>query len=102
VTATTGPELGERPAWLAYLPVSVDAHIRGESVLTVTLHPQEGRLVLSIEGSNNACVHLFTPRAELARLIEVASAGLAELDTATATAEVSETDINVAGAESAA
>lgn len=80
MTAGVEARSGEGPEWWGYVPLVVNAHVRSGSVLEVSLHPQEGRVVVDIAGSNNAMVHLFTPRAELVRLIEVATAGLAELD----------------------
>jgi hypothetical protein len=101
-TTDVGVRSGDGPRWLGYVPLTVDAHVRSGSTLEVSLHPAEARVVVSIAGSNNAAVHLFAPRAELVRLIEVATAGLAELDAAIAATEDAATGADTAGTESAA
>ncbi len=71
--------------WLEFVPMTVDAHVYPRSVVQASVHAAEGRVVLHVEGTNRVTLHVFAQRAELARLIETATAALAELDTATHT-----------------
>lgn len=64
----------------------MDAHVYPRTALWATVHVDEGRVVLHVQGTNRVSVHLFAQRDELARLIDTASVALAELDTATTAA----------------
>ena len=77
----TGLWVDDVSPWAGFAPIKVDVHVYQRTVLRSTVHAQDGRVVLHVEGANRAMVHLFTERAELVRLIEMASAALVELDT---------------------
>lgn len=79
--AVTGLWVDGVPPWAGFAPITVDVHVYERTELRAVVHAQEGRVVLHVEGANRAAVHLFTERAELVRLIEMASAALVELDT---------------------
>jgi hypothetical protein len=68
------------PEWLGHAGVSVDVHVREQTVLRSVVHGGEGRVVLQVEGTNEVRVNLYIRRADLARLIDMASAAAAELD----------------------
>ncbi|MGI9002254.1 MAG: hypothetical protein ACR2GH_11375 [Pseudonocardia sp.] len=80
--STPDPPPGEWTApWSANAPVVVGMHLYERTPLTWTAPLGEGRVVLHIEGANDVRLDLFTRRADLVRLIETATAALAELDT---------------------
>lgn len=62
----------------------VNIHLYERTALRSTVHAAESRVVLHIDGANRAELSLFADRADLARLIDTASAALAELDGPTA------------------
>lgn len=79
---TPGEESAPEVApWRSSAAVSVNVHVRSGTALGATVHADEGRVVLGIEGANSALVQVFVRRADLARLIATATGALAELDT---------------------
>lgn len=72
-------------AWTADAPVVIGVHLYERTPFTWTVPHGERRVVLHVEGANSARISLFTRRPDLVRLIEAATAALAELDTDAAT-----------------
>ncbi len=71
--------------WDYHVPVWVSMHMRAGSELTSIVHRGEGRVVLGVEGTNDARIRIFAGRTDLVRLIDAASAALHALDTGVAT-----------------
>lgn len=71
---------GYGATWAEDAPLDVNVHIYERTALFYRLHPAESRVVLHIAGANRAGVAVFAQRDDLARLIDIASTALAELD----------------------
>jgi hypothetical protein len=80
---------GGRP-WEAHLPVTVYAHLHAETALSHRRTDRAHGVALHLAGTNSADLVLFTERADLVRLIETATAALADLDATTTTATAPE------------
>lgn len=81
----SAPADGLTAPWAGDAPMVVNVHLYERTALRSTIHASESRVVLHVDGANRAELALFADRADLARLIDTASAALAELDGAAVT-----------------
>lgn len=80
-----------RPEWDAWAAVGVTVHLRPGVTLGSTIHAEERRVVLHVQGTNSTDVALFANQADLDRLVDAVTAardqltaGMAAIESTTA------------------